>query len=160
MTIIKTWKNQILMFNKTAKYYSIAKHYHLRNWLSLFYLLLDAAITNSYISLQTRYCFKSDRQTLIRNTSRRDCKNISPRTWSYSLSTTSKDSRRLYRFYHIIRLQRRIPWSFLGKGIILSPPNGLNLRTKDTPRTIHFCTKCEIPICYNSHCWDSHLAGR
>jgi hypothetical protein len=30
-------------------YYSTAKHYHARNWLPLLYLLVDAAITNSYI---------------------------------------------------------------------------------------------------------------
>jgi hypothetical protein len=30
-------------------YYSTAQHYHRRNWLPLFYLLIDAAITNSYI---------------------------------------------------------------------------------------------------------------
>jgi hypothetical protein len=30
-------------------YYSTAKHYHTYNWLPLLYLLIDAAVTNSYI---------------------------------------------------------------------------------------------------------------
>jgi hypothetical protein len=34
---------------KQNSYYSTARHYHRRNWLPLFYLLIDAAVTNSYI---------------------------------------------------------------------------------------------------------------
>ena len=29
--------------------YSVSQHYHRRNWLSLFYLLIDVTITNAYI---------------------------------------------------------------------------------------------------------------
>ena len=29
--------------------YLTGQHYHRRNWLPLFYLLIDAAVTNSYI---------------------------------------------------------------------------------------------------------------
>jgi Transposase IS4 len=32
-----------------SSYYSTAQHYHQRNWLPLFYMLIDAAVTNSYI---------------------------------------------------------------------------------------------------------------
>ncbi len=34
---------------KLNSFYSTAQHYHRRNWLPLFYLLLDAAVTNAYI---------------------------------------------------------------------------------------------------------------
>jgi Transposase IS4 len=34
---------------KQNSYYSTARHYYRRNWLPLFYFLLDAAVINSYI---------------------------------------------------------------------------------------------------------------
>jgi Transposase IS4 len=38
---------------KQNSYYSTAVHYHRRSWLPLFYFLLDAAVTNSYILYKT-----------------------------------------------------------------------------------------------------------
>ncbi|KAF7511383.1 hypothetical protein GJ744_004572 [Endocarpon pusillum] len=34
---------------KLNSYNSVSRHYHRRNWLPLFYLLIDAVVTNAYI---------------------------------------------------------------------------------------------------------------
>jgi hypothetical protein len=43
---------------KQNSYYSTGTHYHRRNWLALFYFLINAAVTNSYNLYKIGYISK------------------------------------------------------------------------------------------------------
>jgi hypothetical protein len=39
----------------------------------------------------------------------------------------------------------------------LNAPNNAKRSRQGIHKTIHSCSKCSIPICYNSSCWKRHL---
>jgi Transposase IS4 len=167
---------------KQNSYYSTAVHYHRRNWLPLFYFLLDAAVTNSYILYKIGATGKKKlshvefQEEIARSLLRGPgaiLRQRPPRHPKASCDPHTKTARKAadqghtwgkldnYRRCQVWNSPKR-PWrpkrerNALQK-LPVNAPNNEKSSGKAIHRTVHGCIKCSIPICRTSHCWARHL---
>lgn len=161
-------------------YYSTAQHYHRRNWLPLFYLLIDAAVTNSYILYKlmkstdkTKLTHAEFQEAIARDLLQdpgailrqrrppptRRYPELNPFTVNKGDNLShSWGKRDLYRQCAVCTPHGRPgkrPRIF--QEISGNEPCDRKRTRISTPRTCHFCTRCEVPICYKSQCWEQHM---
>jgi Transposase IS4 len=161
-------------------YYSTAKHYHARNWLPLLYLLIDAAITNSYIlykegvsgkklshvEFQTEIAFallRGSDAILRQRLPRHPTGCIDLHTKSVQKDALQGHSR------GELPIQRRCEVCSPGKPhgrprkalqeLSNNVPHSVEQSVQKPHRTIHCCKQCRVPVCYNSRCWGRHVEG-
>jgi hypothetical protein len=166
-----------------SSYYSTGQHYHERNWLPLFYMLIDAAVTNSYIlckqagvkdgkKMLTHVAFQEALAksllrgpgAILRKRRPRPPKSVSLPIQNQCVKAPLKD----------IHGADWLTTANVGSAILIKAkgvkrkaldeisnniPISKEQLKKGTRRTIRFCTNCDVPICYNSHSWEKHLDG-
>jgi Transposase IS4 len=167
---------------KQNSYYSTAQHHHLRDWLPLIYLLIDAAVTNSYILYKLGFkglkkLTHVDFQEEIARSLLRDAGAIlrqrRPRPPNASCDPNTKPVRKgtdqghawgkldTYRRCRVCHPPQKPGPKKRDRNALqelsVNAPNNKKSSGKAVHRTVHECIKCSIPICRNSHCWDRHL---
>jgi len=165
---------------KLNSFYSTSQHYHRRNWLPLFYLLLDAAVTNAYIlykqSVKNNKLSHAEFQEeiaigLLRTpgailrrrrpnlaTSNRNSRAKTVRKSSYKGHDWTKlDTYRVCQVCSSSNKQRGRKTRRALQETSGNVPDSVNIGKRTRHQTIYSCSKCSIPICYNSHCWERHL---
>ncbi len=163
---------------KLNSYYSVSQHYHRRNWLPLFYLLIDAAVTNVYIlyklgskdrKLSHAQFQKEIAQSLLRGPgailrqrpprppkARCDLRTKSVPKDSHKGHSWVKEND--YRYCAVCNpaSKKGRPRKALQE-MSTNAPNKGNPSRKGIHRTMWSCSKCGISICHNSRCWARHL---
>jgi hypothetical protein len=158
-------------------YYSTAKQYHARtrNWLPLLYLLVDVAITNSYILYKegvpskklshvefqeeiARGLLRGPGAILRERPLRQSAMAVDSHTKSGQKDTVEGHSwGKLSNYRHCqvctLKLSSGKPRNALSE-LSTNVPRRPPQRRQNVRRTIHICRLCELPICYNSHCWE------
>jgi hypothetical protein len=162
---------------KQNSYYSTAQHHHLRNWLPLIYLLIDAAVTNSYILYKLGFkglkkLTHVDFQEEIARSLLRDpgaiLRQRRPRPPNASCDPNTKPVRKgtdqghawgkldTYRRCRVCHPpQKPGPKKRDRNALQKLSVNALNNKKssgKAVHRTVRKCIKCSILICHNSHC--------
>jgi Transposase IS4 len=164
---------------KQNSYYSTAVHYHRRNGLPLFYFLLDAAITNSYILYKlgakgkkklshvkfqeqiARSLLRGPGAILRQRRPRPPKASIHPHTKIAQKddykghSWASLDSYRRCQVCNPNAKRGRPRKAFQEHSV--NVPGNAKRSKKCIHQTIHACSKSSIPICHNSRCWEPHL---
>lgn len=154
--------------------YSTSEHWHRRTWWPLFYMLIDAAITNSYVlckqaglqiahvELQelVAYALLENPACILRNRvqiSTNACQSFfEPHTlkrdffghkWEKFPDGTRK------RCVVCAQNRRRTPLEEISG----NSTSKQDCKRDTVIRTVYFCTKCVTALCFNSHCWQRHL---
>ena len=160
--------------------YSTAQHYHRRNWLLLLYLLLDAAVTNSYILYKLGISGKQLSHVNFQEQIARELlrgpgailRQRIPRHPRAPSDPHTKPARKegfeghswvkggTYRQCRVCnpRKQEGRPRGALQE-LSVNVPDQASRSRIGLHRTVYSCSKCGIPICYKSRCWDLHLAN-
>jgi len=161
-------------------YYSTSRHWHCRNWLPLFFLLIDAAVTNSYILYKLAYigeiqnrlshaAFQEEIARHLLNNPGAVLRRRLPTQTNQSLDFSSKIVCKEATYGHswgAIPSQRQCyvccPPKRPGKPrkALQEISSNMERVQLSTHRTTHCCTHCKVPICYNSRCWERHLERR
>lgn len=167
---------------KLNSYYSTGMHYHRRNWLALFYFLLDAAVINSHVlyklgSTDEKKLSHVEFQEAITTSLLREqgavLRQRLPRppkaSCAFYTAPTQKESDRghfwgeldSYRRCQVCHPPKKRGPPPKGRNALQELPVNAPNCAKDPKtaghRTVNCCAKCSIPICYNSRCWDRHL---
>lgn len=168
---------------KQTSFYSTAQHYHRRNWLPLFYFLLDAAVTNAYIlyklGTEGRKLSHADFQQaialdLLRTPGavlrrRRPTVENNRNSRAKSIRKAGHEGHYWVKLdgYRLCQVCSNHPGKQRGRksrcalreisNNVPAVSAGLNAAKKARHRSKWSCSKCSIPICYNSHCWERHL---
>ena len=160
-------------YTRLNSYYLISRHYHRRNWLSLFYFLIDVVVTNVYILYKLdnkdrkflhiqfqkeviRSLFR-ELETILRQRRPRSSKVIYHlRTRPVSKdsykrhSWVKEDSYRRCKSYNLSRKADRLRKAL--QELSINVPNSTRRSKQDIHYTKWSCNKCNISICYNSRC--------
>ncbi len=164
---------------KLNSYYSVSRHYHRRNWLSLFYLSIDAAVTNAYIlyklgstnkKLSHAQFQEEIAQSLLRGPGailRQRPPRPPQAPCNLHTKSVLKDSYKGHSWVkgdHYRRCELCNPAPKRGRPrkalqeMSINAPNKGKASRKGLRQTIWSCSNCGIPICHNSRCWARHLA--
>jgi hypothetical protein len=165
-------------------YYSTANHRHLRVWWPLFYFILNAAITNSYVLYKEHIQKVQKRVKMLSHAEfqekialdllsqpgavlrRRQLAHSTRRSAPHP-NTVQRGSPSRHEWLKTgIRRQCRAckpeqksagrPRKVLGE-LVNGSSVAREQSAKGTSRTEWECTKCRVPICHKSHCWERHL---
>jgi hypothetical protein len=163
-------------------YYSTAVHYHRHSWLPLFYFLLDAAVTNSYILYKidatgkkklshvefqeeiARSLLRGPGAILRQRPPRHPKASCDPHTKTVrkeAYQGHAWDKLGSYRRCQVCNSLKRPERPKRARNALqelsVNAPNNEKSSGKAIHRTGHECIKYSISICCNSHCWARHL---